>query len=189
MMLNDKEIKKYVEQYKMIEPFEDNRVVLMQFSTSAANISWGVSSYGYDLRLADEFLVPQETQDITVDPKNFDVSKFDKIKTKEYIIPANNFVLGRSLEYFRIPRDILVIVFGKSTYARCGLVVNITPLEPEWEGYITISIINPLNHKIKIYANEGIAQAVFIKADKLCEISYKDKKGKYQAQKDITVAK
>ncbi len=184
MVLSDKEIKQYVEKYKMIEPFEDTRVVKLD-----KKISWGVSSYGYDLRLADEFLVPQEEKDIVVDPKNFDVSKFKKIKVNEYIIPANNFVLGRSFEYFRIPRDILVIVFGKSTYARCGLVVNITPLEPEWEGFITISIINPLNHKIKIYANEGIAQAVFLKAEQLCELSYKDKQGRYQQQTDITVAK
>lgn len=184
MILSDLELKKYVEKYKMIEPFEDTRLVKLD-----KKISWGCSSYGYDFRLSDEFLVPKKNYQIILDPKNFDIKKFKKVKLKEYTIPANNFVLARSLEYFRIPRDILVVVFGKSTYARCGLVVNVTPLEPEWEGYVTISIINPLSHKIKIYANEGIAQAVFLKAEKLCKISYKDKQGKYQAQRDITVAK
>lgn len=183
-MLSDKDIKYYIEKYRMIEPFEDTRLIKLE-----KKISWGLSSYGYDLRLSDEFMVPEDNTEIVVDPKNFDIKNFKKIKTQEYTIPSNNFVLAKSLEYFRIPRDILVLVFGKSTYARCGLIVNITPLEPEWEGYITISIINPLNHKIKIYANEGIAQAVFLKADKLCEISYKDKQGKYQAQKDITLPK
>jgi dCTP deaminase len=182
-MLSDREIKQYVEKYKMIEPFEDIRLIKLD-----KQISWGVSSYGYDLRLSNEFLVPKEDLSIVVDPKNFDISKFEKIKADNYTIKPNNFVLGKSLEYFRIPRDILVVVFGKSTYARCGLIVNITPLEPEWEGYITIAIINPLNHKIKIYANEGIAQAVFLKAENLCDVSYKDKQGKYQAQKDITPA-
>ena len=181
MILSDKEIKQYIEKFRMIEPFEDNRLVKLD-----KKISWGVSSYGYDIKLSDEFLVPHNGSELIVDPKNFDLSKFKKVKTENYTIAANNFVLGKSFEYFRIPRDILVVVFGKSTYARCGLIVNITPLEPEWEGYITIAIINPLNHKITIYANEGIAQAVFLKAENLCEISYKDKKGKYQAQKDIT---
>lgn len=183
MILSDKEIRLYVEKYKMIEPFEDSRLIKLD-----KKISWGISSYGYDIKLSDEFLVPQDSADFVVDPKNFDLSKFKKVKAENYIISSNNFVLGKSFEYFRVPRDILVIVFGKSTYARCGLVVNITPLEPEWEGYVTISIVNPLNHKIKIYANEGIAQAVFLKAKNLCQISYKDKKGKYQAQKDITPA-
>lgn len=184
MVLSDKEIKKYVKKYKMIEPFDDTRLVKLD-----KKISWGVSSYGYDIRLSKEFLVPEEDKDIIVDPKNFNISKFKKVKANSYIIPPNNFVLAKSFEYFRIPRDILVIVFGKSTYARCGLIVNITPLEPEWEGFITISIINPLNHKIKIYANEGIAQTIFLKSKSLCEISYKDKQGKYQAQKEITVPK
>lgn len=184
MILDDTEIKQYVQKYQMIEPFDDTRLTKLE-----KKISWGVSSYGYDLRLSDEFIVPEDDTEIIVDPKNFDIKKFKKIKSQEYTIPANNFVLARSLEYFKIPRDILVIVFGKSTYARCGLIVNITPLEPEWEGYITISIINPLNHKIKIYSNEGIAQAVFLKASRVCEISYKDKQGKYQAQKDITLPK
>ena len=185
MILSDIEIKNYVEKYKMIEPFEDTRLSKLE-----KRISWGVSSYGYDLRLSDEFIVfKKDSSEVIVDPKNFDIKKLKKIKSQSYTIAENNFVLARSLEYFRIPRNILVIVFGKSTYARCGLIVNITPLEPEWEGYITISIINPLNHKIKIYSNEGIAQAVFLKADKLCKISYKDKQGKYQAQKDITLPK
>ncbi len=184
MILSDREIKRYVEKYKMIEPFDDTRLIKLE-----KKISWGVSSYGYDLRISDEFLVPEDNSQIVVDPKNFDIKKFKKINFSTYTIPANNFVLTKSLEYFKIPRDILVVVFGKSTYARCGLIVNITPLEPEWEGFITISIINPTNHKIKIYANEGIAQAVFLKAENLCEISYKDKQGKYQVQKDITVPK
>jgi len=184
MILSDKEIKQYIEKFGMIEPFEDNRLVKLD-----KKISWGVSSYGYDIKLSDEFLVPKESSELVVDPKNFDITKFEKIKSDNYIIESNNFVLGKSFEYFRIPRDILVVVFGKSTYARCGLIVNITPLEPEWEGYITIAIINPLNHKIKVYANEGIAQAVFLKTENLCEISYKDKQGKYQAQKDITPAR
>ncbi len=183
MMLSDKDIKQYVEKYKMIEPFEDTRLLKLD-----KKISWGVSSYGYDVRLSNEFLVPKQNSRLIVDPKDFDITKFKKIKANSYVIEPNNFVLGKSFEYFRIPKDILVIVFGKSTYARCGLIVNITPLEPEWEGYITIAIINPLNHKIKIYANEGIAQAIFLKAKNICKISYKDKQGKYQAQKDITPA-
>lgn len=182
-MLSDKDIKQYVEKYKMIEPFEDTRLLKLD-----KKISWGVSSYGYDVRLSNEFLVPKQNSRLIVDPKDFDITKFKKIKANSYVIEPNNFVLGKSFEYFRIPKDILVIVFGKSTYARCGLIVNITPLEPEWEGYITIAIINPLNHKIKIYANEGIAQAIFLKAKNICKISYKDKQGKYQAQKDITPA-
>ncbi|MCX7956323.1 MAG: dCTP deaminase [Endomicrobia bacterium] len=184
MILSDKEIKLYVDKHRMIEPFEDTRLFKLE-----KKISWGVSSYGYDLRLSDEFVIPDADGEIIVDPKNFDISKFKKIKSKEYTISENNFVLSKSLEYFRIPRDILVIVFGKSTYARCGLVVNITPLEPDWEGFITISLINPTNHKIKVYAGEGIAQAIFLKAEDICEISYKDKQGKYQAQKDITLPK
>ncbi len=184
MILSDIEIQHYVATYKMIEPFEDTRLIKLE-----NKISYGTSSYGYDLRLADEFFVPQQNKGIIIDPKNFNISKFTRIKATEYVIPENNFVLGRSLEYFRIPKNILTIVFGKSTYARCGLIVNITPLEPEWEGFITISIINPTNHKIKIYANEGIAQAIFLKSENICKISYKDKQGKYQAQKDITIPK
>lgn len=169
-----------VKKFKMIDPFAENLV-------TEKVISYGVSSYGYDVRIADEFKIFTNVFSSIVDPKNFDPRSFVEFKGKECIIPPNSFALGRSVEYFRIPRNVLGICLGKSTYARCGIVINITPLEPEWEGYITIEISNTTPLPAKIYANEGIAQVIFIEGDEICEVSYKDRKGKYQGQKGIVL--
>jgi len=166
----------------MIEPFSDSQL-------KGGVVSFGVSSYGYDMRIADEFKIFTNINTTVVDPKAFDPQSFIDFKGKECIIPPNSFVLGRSVEYFRIPRDVIVICLGKSTYARCGIVVNVTPLEPEWEGHVTIEISNTTPLPAKIYANEGIAQLIFLAAEEPCETSYKDKTGKYQAQKGITLPK
>jgi len=166
----------------MIEPFENAQV-------RKGVISFGVSAYGYDIRVFDEFRIPTPQPGKIIDPKNFDEDNFTYLKGDACLIPANSYVIARSLEYLKIPRDVLVICFGKSTYARCGVVVNITPLEPEWEGYITISISNTSPFPVKLYANEGLAQLVFLRADEVCMTSYADKKGKYQAQKDIVLPK
>ena len=166
----------------MIEPFHSGRV-------RKGVVSYGVSSYGYDVRLHDEFKIFTTVQGTVTDPKKSGQQDFIDVKKKVCVIPAHSFVLARSLEYFRIPRDILVICFGKSTYARCGIVVNITPLEPEWEGYITIEISNTSPLPVRIYAHEGIAQLLFLEGAEPCERSYADKSGKYQAQKKITLAK
>jgi dCTP deaminase len=165
----------------MIEPFGEAQV-------RQGVVSYGVGSYGYDMRIGEDFKIFTGKGDF-VDPKESDPATFDDFSGKECIIPPNSYVLATSLEYFRIPREVLVICFGKSTYARCGVVVNVTPLEPEWEGHITISISNTTPLPAKLYANEGIAQLVFIQAAELCETSYKDKAGKYQAQKGITLPK
>jgi dCTP deaminase len=152
-------------------------------------VSYGVSAYGYDMRVADEFKIFTNVNGTVVDPKKFDAKSFVDFKGEACIVPANSFVLARSLEYFKIPREVLVICLGKSTYARCGIVVNVTPLEPEWEGHVTIAISNTSPLPTKIYANEGIAQILFIQGAEVCERSYADKAGKYQAQKEITLAK
>lgn len=164
----------------MIEPFSENQV-------SEGVISFGVSSYGYDMRISGEFKIFTNINSTIVDPKKFDPRSFVDYKGDVCIIPPNSFALGRSVEYFRIPRDVLVICLGKSTYARCGIVVNVTPLEPEWEGHVTIEISNTTPLPARIYANEGIAQLLFIQGSDLCETSYADKSGKYQAQKGITL--
>lgn len=182
MILSDKEIKEYVEKYQMIEPFEPSQ-------KRDGMISYGVSSYGYDFRIADDFKIFTNVHNATVDPKNFDPKSFVDFKGKECIIPPNSFILGRSVEYFRIPRDVLGICLGKSTYARCGLVANVTPLEPEWHGYITIEISNTTPLPAKVYANEGICQVIFICGRQECSISYADKKGKYQNQQILTLPK
>jgi len=166
----------------MIEPFNKEQV-------REGVISYGISSYGYDMRIADEFKIFTNINNTIVDPKGFDIKSFIDFKGDVCIVPPNSFVLGRSVEYFRIPREVLVICLGKSTYARCGIVVNVTPLEPEWEGYVTIEISNTSPLPAKIYANEGIAQLLFIEGSEVCERSYADKAGKYQAQKEITLAK
>lgn len=166
----------------MIQPFSENQV-------RQGVISYGVSSYGYDMRVGDEFKIFTNINSTFVDPKNFDRRNFVDYKGDICIIPPNSFVLGNSVEYFRIPRDVLVICLGKSTYARCGLIVNVTPLEPEWEGHVTIEISNTTPLPAKIYANEGIAQLIFMQASEICEVSYKDKAGKYQAQQGITLPK
>jgi dCTP deaminase len=165
----------------MIEPFNNEQV-------RKGVISFGVSSYGYDIRISDEFKMPNPGGGV-IDPKNFNDSQFRDYKGEVCEIPANSYVICRSLEYLRIPRETLVLCFGKSTYARSGVVVNITPLEPEWEGHITISVSNTSPFPVRLYANEGIAQIVFLEAKDLCETSYADKKGKYQAQKGIVLPK
>lgn len=166
----------------MITPFEENQV-------REGVISYGISSYGYDMRISDEFKVFTNINSTVVDPKKFDPLSFVDFKSEVCIIPPNSFALCRSVEYFRIPRETIVICLGKSTYARCGIVVNVTPLEPEWEGHVTIEISNTTPLPAKIYANEGIAQLVFLGAAELCTTSYADKLGKYQAQKGITLPK
>lgn len=181
MVMNDRWIKEMA-QKGMIEPFSAEQV-------RKGVISYGISSYGYDMRIADEFKIFTNINATVVDPKNFDPKSLVDFKGDVCIIPPNSFVLGYSVEYFRIPRDVIVICLGKSTYARCGLVVNVTPLEPEWEGHVTIEISNTTPLPAKIYANEGIAQLIFLKGIEPCEISYADKTGKYQSQKGITLPK
>jgi len=155
----------------------------------AGVVSFGLSSYGYDIRVSDEFKVFTNVNATMIDPKNFDSQSFVDVKGKVCVIPPNSFALARTVEYFKIPRNILTICLGKSTYARCGIIVNVTPFEPEWEGYATLEISNTTPLPARIYANEGIAQIIFLEADELCQTSYKDKKGKYQAQKKITLPK
>ncbi len=166
----------------MIEPFADAQV-------HDGVISYGVSSYGYDMRVADEFKIFTNVYSALVDPKKFDLRSMIDYQGEVCIIPPNSFALGRSIEYFRIPRTVLTICLGKSTYARCGIIVNVTPFEPEWEGYVTLEISNTTPLPAKIYANEGIAQVLFFEADEPCETSYADKKGKYQAQQTIVLPK
>jgi len=166
----------------MIKPFHERQV-------TKGKISYGVSSYGYDMRVADEFKVFDDDSTHIIDPKNFLEEHFTNYKGSYCIVQPKSYILARSVEYFKIPRNILTITFGKSTYARSGIIVNVTPFEPEWEGYVTISIANLTQRPAKIYSNEGIAQVIFLKAEETCEVSYADKKGKYQAQKQITLAK
>lgn len=166
----------------MIEPFVENQV-------REGVISYGVSSYGYDMRVADEFKIFTNVYSAIVDPKNFSPQSFVDFKGDVCIIPPNSFVLARSVEYFRIPRSVLTICLGKSTYARTGLIVNVTPFEPEWEGFVTLEISNTTPLPAKVYANEGISQVLFFEADEECEISYADKKGKYQGQMGVTPPK
>jgi dCTP deaminase len=182
MVMSDKWIKKMAKEYGMIEPFEENLV-------RKGVISYGLSSYGYDFRIADEFKIFTNVASTIVDPKNFDERSFVSVKGDYCIIPPNSFVLGRSVEYFRIPRDVIGICLGKSTYARCGIIVNVTPLEPGWEGYLTVEISNTTPLPAKIYAWEGIAQVIFVKGNEECEISYKDRKGKYMYQPGIVIPK
>ena len=167
-------------EHKMIEPFEDRQV-------REGVVSYGLSSYGYDIRVADEFKVFTNINSTVVDPKNFDARSFVDMKTDVCIIPPNSFALARTVEYFRIPRDVLTICVGKSTYARCGLIVNVTPFEPEWEGYVTLEISNTTPLPARVYANEGISQVLFFQSDEPCEVSYADKKGKYQKQQGLTL--
>ena len=178
----DRWIKKMALEHGMIEPFEDRQV-------RAGVISYGLSSYGYDIRVADEFKVFTNINSTVVDPKNFDARSFVDVKTDVCIIPPNSFALARTVEYFRIPRDVLVICVGKSTYARCGIIVNVTPLEPEWEGHVTLEFSNTTPLPAKIYANEGACQFLFLQGDEPCEVSYRDKAGKYQGQRGVTLPK
>jgi dCTP deaminase len=172
---------------RMIEPFVDRQV--RQNEKGERVISYGLSSYGYDLRVADEFKVFTNVFNTVVDPKAFDEKSFVHLQTDICIVPPNSFALARSVEYFRIPRDVLTICVGKSTYARCGIIVNVTPFEPEWEGHVTLEISNTTPLPARIYANEGLAQVVFLKADQVCETSYRDRGGKYMGQTGITVPK
>ncbi|MCD4751973.1 MAG: dCTP deaminase [Anaerolineaceae bacterium] len=166
----------------MIEPFVDSQI-------REGVISYGVSSYGYDIRVADEFKIFTNVHSTIVDPKAFDPRSMVDFKGEVCIIPPNSFALARTVEYFRIPRTIFTICVGKSTYARCGIIINVTPFEPEWEGYVTLEISNTTPLPAKIYANEGIAQVIFFEGDEECKISYADKKGKYQYQKSIELPK
>ncbi|MBI4208879.1 MAG: dCTP deaminase [Deltaproteobacteria bacterium] len=179
---SDRWIRKMALEKKMIEPFEEKQV-------RQGVISYGLSSYGYDMRTADEFKIFTNINTTIVDPKNFDSRSLVDFKGECCVIPPNSFALARSVEYFRIPRSTLTICLGKSTYARCGIIVNVTPFEPEWEGYVTIEISNTTPLPAKIYAFEGIAQVLFFESDEACAISYADKKGKYQAQKELTLPK
>tara|TARA_B100001123_G_C15296036_1_gene1019245 strand:- start:113 stop:670 length:558 start_codon:yes stop_codon:yes gene_type:complete len=179
---SDRWIKQMAVEHKMIEPFEASQV-------RDGGISYGLSSYGYDIRVADEFKIFTNINNTVIDPKDFDARSFVDSKTEVCIIPPNSFALARTVEYFRIPRDVLTVCVGKSTYARCGIIVNVTPFEPEWEGYVTLEISNTTPLPAKIYANEGIAQVLFFQSDEVCEVSYADKKGKYQAQQGLTLPK
>jgi len=172
-------IKKMARDHRMIEPFVDQQV-------RDGSISYGVSSYGYDLRVSDEFKIFTNVHSAIVDPKHFDDASFVDFRGDVCVIPPNSFVLSRSVEYFRIPRNVLTVCLGKSTYARCGLIVNVTPFEPEWEGFVTLEISNTTPLPAKVYANEGLAQVLFFEADDACEQSYADKKGKYQGQTGVT---
>lgn len=175
-------IRKMALEKRMIEPFADSQV-------RDGVISFGVSSYGYDIRVADEFKIFTNVYSAVVDPKNFDPKSMVDFKGDVCVIPPNSFALARTVEYFRIPRNVLTVCVGKSTYARCGIIVNVTPFEPEWEGYVTLEISNTTPLPARIYANEGIAQVLFFEADELCQVSYADKRGKYQKQESIVLPK
>ena len=170
----------------MIEPFESGQVRQVN---GERIVSYGTSSYGYDIRCADEFKIFTNINSTIVDPKAFDPNSFVDLKSGVCIIPPNSFALARTVEYFRIPRNVLTICLGKSTYARCGIIVNVTPLEPEWEGHVTLEFSNTTTLPAKIYAHEGCAQVIFIESDEVCETSYKDRGGKYQGQRGVTLPK
>ncbi len=175
-------IRNMVKKHGMIEPFADNQI-------RDGVISFGVSSYGYDIRVADEFKIFTNVFSAVVDPKHFDPKSMVDFRGEICVIPPNSFALARTVEYFRIPRSVLTVCLGKSTYARCGIIVNVTPFEPEWEGYVTLEISNTTPLPARIYANEGIAQVLFFEADEECDVSYADKKGKYQKQEAIVLPK
>jgi len=179
---NDRWIRTMVKEHDMIKPFAESQV-------REGVISYGLSSYGYDLRVADEFKIFTNVNCTIVDPKNFDPRSFVEFRGPVCIVPPNSFALARSVEYFKIPRNVITVCVGKSTYARCGIIVNVTPLEPEWEGFVTLEISNTTPLPARVYSNEGLCQIVFFESDELCEISYKDKKGKYQAQQGIVLPK
>ena len=183
---SDKWIKEMALNHNMIEPFQADQV---KSNDSGKIVSYGTSSYGYDVRCADEFKVFTNINSTMVDPKNFDDKSFIDIKSDVCTIPPNSFALARTVEYFRIPRQVLTLCLGKSTYARCGIIVNVTPLEPEWEGHVTLEFSNTTSLPAKIYANEGVAQFIFLESDEVCQPSYKDRAGKYQGQKGVTLPK
>lgn len=177
---SDNWIKRMALEHGMIEPFVEEQV-------REGVVSYGVSSYGYDIRVADEFKVFTNINTTVIDPKAFDPRSFVDLQSDVCIVPPNSFALARTVEYFRIPRDVLTVCLGKSTYARCGIIVNVTPFEPEWEGTATLEISNTTPLPARIYANEGIAQVLFFQSDEACDRSYADKKGKYQAQRSVTL--
>lgn len=181
---SDRWIRKMALEHKMIEPFVDGQV---REQDGNKIVSYGLSSYGYDLRVAEEFKIFTNVNSSIVDPKQFSPNAFVNVFGKTCIIPPNSFALARSVEYFRIPRNVLTLCIGKSTYARCGIIVNVTPFEPEWEGYVTLEISNTTPLPAKIYAGEGLAQVLFLVSADVCEVSYADRKGKYMYQKEITV--
>ncbi len=180
MIKNDRWIERMANDHGMIAPFEQKQV-------REGVISYGLSSYGYDVRIADEFMIFTNINTTIVDPKAFNPQSFVQFKGPVCTIPPNSFALGRSVEYFKIPRDVLVVCVGKSSYARCGIITNVTPFEPEWEGHATLEVSNTTPLPARIYAFEGIAQALFFKSDEACAVSYSDRKGKYQAQHGITL--
>jgi dCTP deaminase len=181
-VLSDKNIRKLAIEEGMISPFEDKQV-------REGKISYGLSSYGYDARVSEEFKIFTNVNSEIVDPKNFKSTNFVTKNGTECIIPPNSFALARTVEYFKIPRDVLVICLGKSTYARCGIIVNVTPLEPEWEGHVTLEFSNTTPLPAKVYANEGACQFLFFKGDAPPDVSYKDRSGKYMGQKGVTLPK
>ena len=181
-VLSDRWIKKMALEKEMIKPFVAEQ-------KSGKNISYGLSSFGYDARVSNEFKIFTDVDSAIVDPKNFKNNSFVSRKGNECIIPPNSFALASTIEYFKIPRNVLTICLGKSTYARCGIIVNVTPLEPEWEGHVTLEFSNTTSLPAKIYANEGVAQMIFLESDEDCETSYKDRDGKYQGQKGVTLPK
>jgi dCTP deaminase len=183
---SDKWIRRMAQEFAMIEPFEPGQVKEVD---GRRVVSYGTSSYGYDVRCADEFKLFTNVYSAIVDPKKFDDKSFVDMKGDHVIIPPNSFALARTVEYFRIPRSVMTICLGKSTYARCGIIVNVTPFEPEWEGYVTLEFSNTTPMPAKIYANEGVAQVLFFEADEVCEVSYKDRGGKYQGQQGVTPPK
>lgn len=177
---SDRWIRRMALEHGMIDPFVDHQV-------RRGVVSYGLTSYGYDMRVTDHFKVFTNVYNALVDPKNFDPRSFVDIRAEYVDIPPNSFALAQSLEYFRIPRTVSCIVIGKSSYARCGIIINVTPLEPEWEGHVTIEISNTTPLPARIYANEGIGQVLFLESDEPCEVSYADKKGKYQGQTGIVL--
>ena len=181
-IMSDKWIREQARKHGMIEPF-------VEAQRRDGCISYGLSSYGYDARVAPEFKIFTNVDSATVDPKNFAANSFVDRQTEVCVIPPNSFALARTVEYFRVPRDVLVICLGKSTYARCGIIVNVTPLEPEWEGHVTLEFSNTTPLPAKIYANEGVAQMLFFESDEICAVSYRDRGGKYMGQQGVTLPK
>ncbi|MFC0267586.1 dCTP deaminase [Kushneria aurantia] len=180
----DRWIRRMAQEHGMIEPFEHDQV---RHVNEQRVISYGTSSYGYDVRCSDEFKVFTNIHSATVDPKKFDEKSFVDVKGDACVIPPNSFALASTVEYFRIPRNVLTVCLGKSTYARCGIIVNVTPLEPEWEGHVTLEFSNTTNLPARIYANEGVAQMLFFESDEVCDTSYKDRGGKYMGQRGVTL--
>jgi dCTP deaminase len=181
---SDAWIRRMAKDHALISPFEPGQV---RDHEGGRVISYGTSSYGYDVRCADEFKIFTNINSAVVDPKAFDSNSFVDIQSDVCIIPPNSFVLARTIEYFRIPRNVLTICLGKSTYARCGIIVNVTPLEPEWEGHVTLEFSNTTPLPARVYANEGVAQVIFLESDEVCEVSYRDRSGKYQGQRGVTL--